>query len=972
MIFLKKISIFLFCLLLLTGCFLESDEKKAENYYSQAEQALQQGKQNEAIIWLQKAIQKKNNMAKAHYQLGRLYRETGKINLAYLELNQAIAFDNHYKKAKKELAFFLAEQNAPNRVITVCKQYLKEEGDDPDIAIVMGSTLIILRQYDKAVDLLQKYIKKFPERAELAVTLSRALFASGARKEARQLMEKTAHKFSKDLYVQLALSSLYGQMGLKQLQLTTLKKITTDFPRHAEPYLARTRFWLRQQEPDKAFDVLDKALAAGVETVDIHQMLAMLALRMKKWSIAEEHFKKAVSIASGQKRIGSQLLLADYLIFQQRFAEAEAILEPLLEHDSQNISLSVIYSKLVNLYMAEKKFAKARKMVDTFARKLSGSPVAHLLRGKLYLLDGKIKDARKEFALASKLDPRSGESQFLYGLTFMNESKKISMAEILQALKKNPGMLKAHLALSQLYAADNQTEKALEEINLVLAKRPDHVKSRMFRVTLLLRKGEIEKALKDVRYLVSKYPDNATYLLKLAEILSGTGETEKAEEIYLSLQRKMPDNVKILDKLVSLYIRSKKYDQALAAVDRFQDRFPDNRESPLVKARIYMAKNQLNKAEQIITRVADQDSENPVPQVMLGNLYGKQDDMNRAIAAYNRALALNPEDIGTRMHLADLYMKQKKISQAMAQYEKILDQKPSFLPALNNLLFLYTQSGHNMERGLELAKKLAATNTESPSILDTIGWFYVQKGAYDQAGKYLLQALAKDSSPLIRYQLGILRYRQQRWNKATLLLQQSIKQGIPSDAREKAATVLSTIDNVNKTVATCRQLRGAGHHEQAEEVLEQLLKNEGFSIDAAIELATVLADKKQNLQRAEKLARQACDETCEVNPKAADVLGWVYLQQGKYLLARRYLQQAAEAQPEEPLFLYHYGVLLYATKKIEESEKMLRKAMGGHLDNYDRTNALELLGKMKDMKKDQKPSEKSAWFTAGLRCGFFT
>ena len=411
----------------------------------------------------------------------------------------------------------------------------------------------------------------------------------------------------------------------------------------------------------------------------------------------------------------------------------------------------------------------------------------------------------------------------------------------------------------------------------------------------------------------------------------------------------MPGNAKILDKLVNLYIRSKKYDQALAAVDRFQNRFPDNKESLLIKARIYMAGNQLNKAEQCITRAVDQYPENSVPQVMLGNLYRIKNEIQHAIAAYDRALSLNPEDIVTRMYLADLYMKQKKYPRAMAQYEKVLAQKASFLPALNNLLFLYTQNGHNMDRGLKLAKQLAATKTEDPSILDTIGWFYVQQGTYDQAEEYLSRAMAKGSNALLRYHLGILRYRQQQWNEAKLLLRQSIQQGIPSGAEKKAATVLATIDNVNKTVAACRQLRGTGQHEQARGTLEQLLKNEGFNIETAVELAMVLADVQQDMQRAEELARQACDETCEVKPQAADVLGWVYLQQGNYLLARRYLQQAIEAQPEEPLFLYHYGVLLYATKKFEESEKMLRKAIEMHLDVYDRANALELLRKMENM-----------------------
>jgi len=258
----KIITVFLPCILLLTGCFLESDEQKAENYYSLAEQALQNDNQNDALIWLQKAIQKNNDLGKAHYQLGHLYRKMGKINLAYLELNQAISLDPHDKKAKKELAFFLAEQNAPNRTLKVCRQYLKEEGSDPDIALIMGNALLILKKYDEAITFLQKSVREYPDNSPLLVTLSRALFATGANKEARQLMEKTAREFPKDIKVQLALSSLYEQLGLKQLQLQSLKQLTTDFPKKSEPYIARTRYWLQQQAPDKALSILEKAIAS--------------------------------------------------------------------------------------------------------------------------------------------------------------------------------------------------------------------------------------------------------------------------------------------------------------------------------------------------------------------------------------------------------------------------------------------------------------------------------------------------------------------------------------------------------------------------------------------------------------------------------------------------------------------------------------------------------------------------------------
>jgi len=943
-VFLKKLVV-VFMLLSLTGWGgYESDEKKAEQLLEQGVEAIENEKTNEALIWLRKALQENSDLAEAHYQLGRLYRKMGKANLAYTELSRAVSLDRSFKEAKKELAFFLAEQKAQEEALKLCEQYIEAEGRDPDILLIMGNALVFLQRQDEAVNLLRRAVKDYPDNNMMRVSLARALLAAGADDEVRLVLEEMDPELTDDINIRQAVGSLYGQLGLKQLQLKTLEQIKSGFPDEPVSYLSLARFRLQRGEPDKARAVLDEALAAGVETAEIHQMIGIIDHNLKQEDTAELHFKKAVSIADGKSLAGSRLLLVDYYIYRKRFAEAQALLEQCIEQGS---TIPAFYYKLIDIYLVQEKFDEAGRFVDELAKKNAGDDaLVHFLRGKLLVRDEKIKEARKEFALAGKLDPGSGESQFFYGLTFMGEFDRISMAEISKALEKNPDMMKAHLALAQLYAGEGKMEKALEEIDQVISRQPDNEKARMFRIKVLLQMGKTREALQDGQYLVNRYSDNPGHRFRLAEIYSIAGNMEKAREMYLSLHAQVPDNVQVLGKLVGLYLRTKDFDKAFGAVDRFLEQFPEKMEPLLIKARVYMARQQLNEAEQLLVRAADKDPENPLPLVMLGNLYRMEKDTKRAIEVYNQALVLTPEHTATLMNVADLYMKQGDYSQAIGMYEKILKKADSFLPALNNLLYLYSETGRDMDRGLEIAGKIADMNPQNGAVLDTLGWFYVKQGTYGRAEMYLSRALAglPDSSSIL-YHMGVLRYRQKQWKEAASLMQQAMEKGLKTGERMEAEAILARIETVANKVAQCKQLRRSGRHEQAMSILNQLLETEEFNVEVVIVLAEVLGDLKKDLQRATELARRACDAVCATDPRAADALGWIYLRQGTYLLARQYLKQAVDAQPDSPLFRYHYGVLLFENERFAEAEAELEKAVALNLNEYDRRNALELLQK---------------------------
>ncbi len=917
---------------------------------SRAVQEIKADKLDDAVIWLRKALQKNGDMPEAHYQLGRVYRKLDKPNLAYTELSLAINQNNRFKEAKKELIFFLADQHAWEEVLKRGDQYSKKEGKDPDILLLMGNALIALQRPEEAVTLLQGAGKEYPDNTPLKVTLARALLAADKGYASRQMMEKIAAEHPDDINIRLALESLYNQLGLHELSLQTLQKILTDFPDNPLSYRSLARFLFLDGKPEAAGAVLDQAFAAGVETPGLHQLRGMIAKTLHHDKAAEDHLKKAIALSSGKEKIKSSLLLAEYYIYQKRFVDAQDILQHLVKKAD---NIPIIRYRLVEVSMAMGKFDLAARQVDKLMTKFPDEAFSHILRGKLLLRDGKIKKARQEFAIANRLDPRSGESRFLYGLTFINESEKICMTEISKALAKNPNLIQAHRVLASLLARQGRLEKSLEEINIILSRSPKDTKARMFRIRVLLRRGKTDKALQDVAYLLERDPKNRRYRLLQAEIYSIAGNVKKAEKLYTIIRSEYPDDITILEKLVGLYLRAGRPDKALTVVNEYIKRFPEKIKPLLIKARIYIAEKKLDEAGSLLELAAEKDPENPVPLVMTGNLFRMKNDLQQAAADYDKALRLAPDDKATLMNLADVSMQLGRYKRAVTIYEKILKKDKSFLPALNNLLYLYTENVRNMEQGLAVAETLVKLNPKTPSTLDTLGWFFVQQGSPGRAEMYLEQALDQQpNSSIILYHLGMLRYQQKLWKKAAELLGKVLEKGeLQADELNNAKVVLARINFISQQIHRGEELRAGGHHQEAAALLNRLFAKEGFTVDGAIVLATVMADMQKDLPKAIALVRQACDDACADDPRVADAVGWVYLQQGKLLLARQYLEQALAARPDNGLFRYHHGCFLYTNGKIKNAAKELTRAITLGIPPYDHREAVSILQKISQRKQ---------------------
>src|SRR5262245_65901857 len=89
-------------------------------------------------------------------------------------------------------------------------------------------------------------------------------------------------------------------------------------------------------------------------------------------------------------------------------------------------------------------------------------------------------------------------------------------------------------------------------------------------------------------------------------------------------------------------------------------------------------------------------------------------------------------------------------------YEKVLSIQPNFVPALNNLAYLYTEHMDNLDKAYELASKARGLLGDDASVGDTFGWVLYKRGDYEQALAVLEQSAERGGdSADIHFHLGM-------------------------------------------------------------------------------------------------------------------------------------------------------------------------------------------------------------------------
>jgi Flp pilus assembly protein TadD len=204
---------------------------------------------------------------------------------------------------------------------------------------------------------------------------------------------------------------------------------------------------------------------------------------------------------------------------------------------------------------------------------------------------------------------------------------------------------------------------------------------------------------------------------------------------------------------------------------------------------VYLQNQDYEEVVSILEEAKAQVADNYLVNLYLGIAYTQLDRNIEAIEVLEEACRIDPKDLRAVSQLGLVYDEEKRYRQLDSLYTAALKVDSTNHLILNNFGYSLAERNIELEKALEMSKLAVAAQPDNPSYLDTIGWVFFRLGRYEEAERYIKEAIAKgEPNAILHEHLGDVYYMSDDTERA--LEQWKIALGLDSDnetLREKIA-----------------------------------------------------------------------------------------------------------------------------------------------------------------------------------------
>ena len=702
-------------LIILSAC--SSPQAKEARFLDTGKKYLEAKDYARAILQFKNAAQVRPADAEPHFQLALAYLAARDVTSAVRDLRQAATLDPKHVRARLKLA---------------------------ELMVVNGD----LNTVREGKELAKSALEVSPENADGLTTQAMAELRLGNPGDAEQRLLEVLNRFPQHLNSSLTLATLRLQRkdftGAEEI----LKKAVAEAPKSAEPAMALGRFYVMRGQPAEAQEQFNRAIQLDPKNGTALLDLAALEMRAGQRDQAEQTYKRLSAFPDKQFKP----LHAIFLLQDGRRDAAIAEFGKLVKENPEDRALR---TRLVRAYLAANRIPEGEQIITAALKHNPKDTDALLQRGEFYFRAGKYREAQADLIQVISFRPESAEAHFLLGKIHQRRGAAANQRqELADAVRLDPNLLAARLELAKALIAAKSAQAALDVMNqapeeqrrtlpvivqrnwalyelrddaglrsgidqgLAIARTPDLL---LQDGLLKQRQGEHSGAFSDWEEILQRNPEDARAVESLAESYAAQKQTGKAVEALRKYASQRPKAALLQVLLGEWLLRTGDRAGARAAFYAAKAADPKFVDADLFLAQMDIADGKLDAARHTLLAVVNSDSRNVAGQLMLGVLENQ--------AGNGQA--------------------------ATQQYRKVLEIDPNNIVALNNLAYRLAIDG-SPDEALKLAQQAKELAPDDPSVEDTLGWAFYQKGIYRSAVMQLEGAVSKaERNPMTRYHLAM-------------------------------------------------------------------------------------------------------------------------------------------------------------------------------------------------------------------------
>jgi len=346
--------------------------------------------------------------------------------------------------------------------------------------------------------------------------------------------------------------------------------LSDKYPENAQLYFVQALLGMQQQKHVQAQVKVAQALGLKPTWVKALLLQAQLYIAQGNLAGATEFLQRAVEQEDNAK---IQEQIAQLLIQQERFEEAQEVLQDLIDADAQNNELKF---KLSLVYLQINKESSARVILEGLIGEKQFRDRAAFYLGRV---DAKAKNYNEALIWfdAVRDEPYKYEASVSAVLILMDQRRYDFALDRLGRLKKQFAEKLSELVLieSEIYNHTKAYQQGFDVLTNALLKDPDNKKVLYARALMAEKLGKLQVLEDDLTYILEKNPNDANVLNALGYTL--TDKTTRYVEAQSYLDRAIaikPNEPVIIDSYGWLLFKLNKLEQAQAYLQRAYDAEP--------------------------------------------------------------------------------------------------------------------------------------------------------------------------------------------------------------------------------------------------------------------------------------------------------------------------------------------------------------------------------------------------------------
>lgn len=590
------------------------------------------------------------------------------------------------------------------------------------------------------------------------------------------------------------------------------------------------------------------------------------------------------------------LMLAETARQPEEISDAHARLESALEKNSVTYQLAAAV-------LAQRQ-GKVDDVVAALRRALAIDPksaLAHLALADLYDARGQTDEASNEYKLASEFSPPRAVAHLRYAQFLLRLGRTTEADAVLKPVTRAvPDYLPAWNLRARVAVEEKRYNEAIAALEHVLRDDPMNFDAQLVQAEALIGKDEVAEAITALEKLTGVYENVPAVKYQLARAYLRGNRPRDAITALNDALKINPEYAEASLLLGEAHLRNNDPRSVVGPMLAFLKKHPRSSSARLLLAQAERAQGRMDEAVAVL-REENPFAPSAPEHMLLGMILRQQNKPLEARQAFEEALAVDPQNLLATFHLAELDVLEGNIAAAQERADQLIEKRPDMAGA-------YFVRGRVLSAREDWDGAKAALNKALELDPDFTGAYELLSAVYINAGR-LPQAIAQLNDLLAR------------------------------DPDNRRALMLSGVIYTE-----------LGEPEKARTAYEKLLAGTADFAPALNNLAWLLGEKFNELDKAYELARKARSLRPD-DGAVADTLGWIHYQRGEYQRALGLLREAARSQPNNFEIQFHLGLASNMMGETESARVALEKAAQAPQEFAGKESIAErlaLLGKAAD------------------------